>query len=230
MIGTSSAPDDGRIKVAIDRILALGIDGAGRFKSAEEVAREHLAQHGDPEVAIKRVIATHTRLVGATGFAMGLGGVVVLPVTIPGDVGTFYLLSTRCVAAVAHLRGYDVASDEVRSIVLLSLLGASGAGIAAEAGGQLGTQAGMAALRQLPGALLIAINKKVGFRLFTKFGEKGAVNLVKLVPLVGGGVGAGVNVVSMRSIGAYAKRNFPRSEHGITEIGHPPDDLPELGS
>ena len=43
-----------------------------------------------------------------------------------------------------------------------------------------------AMLKKLPGDLVIAINKKVGFRLLTKFGEKGAVSLVKLIPLVGG--------------------------------------------
>jgi hypothetical protein len=112
---------------------------------------------------------------------------------------------------VAHLRGYDVASDEVRSVVLLSLLGAGGSAVAAEVGIDLGTKAGTVALRKLPGAAVTAVNQKVGFRLFTKFGEKGVVNLVKLVPVVGGGIGARANVVAMRSIGAYAKRNFPRS-------------------
>jgi len=92
--------------------------------------------------------------------------------------------------------------------VLLTLLGSAGAGIAAEVGAQIGTKAAMAALKKLPGHLLTAINKKVGFRLLTKFGEKGAINLVKLVPLVGGGVGAGINAVAMRTVGRYAKRNF----------------------
>jgi hypothetical protein len=54
--------------------------------------------------------------------------------------------------------------------------------------------------------------KKVGFRLFTKFGQKGLVNLVKVIPLVGGGVGAGVNAAAMRAVGAYAKKNSPHPE------------------
>jgi hypothetical protein len=157
------------------------------------------------------VIATHTRSVAATGFATGLGGPLTMLVSIPTDAGVFYALSARCVAAVAHLRGYDVDSDEVRSVVLLSLLSAGGAGLAAEFGATLGTKAAMSALKRLPGCTLIEINKKVGFRLFTKCGTKGVINLGRWAPVVGGAVGAGVNAAGMRTAGRYAKRNFPRS-------------------
>jgi hypothetical protein len=34
--------------------------------------------------------------------------------------------------------------------------------------------------------ILKKINQKVGFRLVTKFGEKGIINLSKLIPVVGG--------------------------------------------
>ena len=114
-------------------------------------------------------------------------------------------------AAVAHLRGYDTASDEVRSVVMLSLLGAGGTVLAAEFGANLGTKAATAALRKLPGDALAEINKKVGFRLFTKFGSKGVINLGRWVPVVGGGIGAGMNAVAMRTAGRYAKSNFPVS-------------------
>ncbi len=194
----------------VGAVLSRGVDGFGPFKSARDIAEAHLAQHGGVEAAIDRVIATHTRLVAATGFATGLGGRITMPVTIPTDVGVSYALSARCVAAVAHLRGYDVASDEVRSVVLLSLLGAGGAGLAVEFGATLGTKAAMSARKRLPGRTLIEINKKVGFRLFTRFGTKGVVNLGRWIPVVGGGVGAGVNVAAMRTAGRYAKRNFPR--------------------
>ncbi len=131
----------------VDAILSRGVEGFGPLKSAEAFAEEHLAQHGDVEKAIERVIATHTRLVAASGFATGLGGPITMVVGIPTDVSVFYALSARCVAAVAHLRGYDTASDEVRSVVLLSLLGAGGSGLAADFGATLGTKAAMAALR-----------------------------------------------------------------------------------
>ena len=42
----------------------------------------------------------------------------------------------------------------------------------------------------------------------TKAGEKGVVNLSKLVPLVGGPIGAAVDGVSCRTIATYAMRTF----------------------
>lgn len=194
----------------IGKILSLGVDGVGPLKSAEQIAEEHLAQYVDPDVAIRKLIDTHTRLVCATGFATGLGGFMTLPVAIPTDVTVFYAMSARCAAAVAHLRGYDIQSDEVRSVVLLTLLGAGGAAIAAQAGVQVGNKAAMAALHKVPGRVLIEINKKVGFRLVTKFGEKGVVNLVKLVPAAGGIAGASINGLAMRTAGQYARSNFPK--------------------
>jgi hypothetical protein len=118
---------------------------------------------------------------------------------------------TARVFELQALRGHDIHSDEVRSVVLLTLLGAGGAAAAAEFGVKLGNKAALVALEKLPGSVFIAINKVVGFRLFTKFGTKGLVNVVKFVPLIGGVVGAGVNTAAMKTIGKYAKKNFPKN-------------------
>jgi len=53
------------------------------------------------------------------------------------------------------------------------------------------------------------LNRRVGHRLVTKAGEKGVINLTKLVPLVGGPIGAAVDGVSCKTIAGYAMRTFP---------------------
>ena len=78
-------------------------------------------------------------------------------------------------------------------------------------GAKRGTKAAFAALKKLPGRVLIEINKKVGFRLLTKFGTTGVINLGRAVPVVGGGVSAVVNAGGMQTVGRYAKRNFPKT-------------------
>lgn len=196
-------------QVLVRKVIDLGVDGLGPLAGAVEVADEHLrSASGDVDRAVQRLIATHTRVVGATGFATGVGGAWTLPVAIPADLTILYAYSARCAAGVAHLRGFDVETDEVRSLVLISLLGSAGAAVLADAGIKVAQKGALSALRKLPGRVLIEINKKVGFRLITKFGEKGVINLGKLVPLVGGPVGAAVNVATMRTVGTYAKRNF----------------------
>lgn len=210
-VAVPAEPQAGHAEAAIKWILSSGLEGRGPMKGARQVAEEHLAQHHDPEKAIAKLIRTHTRMVGTTGLVTGLGGLTTLAVTVPADLMTFYAMAARCAGAIAHIRGYDIDSDEVRSLILISLLGAAGVGILADVGVQAGNKAALAALKKLPGKVLTKINQKVGFRLFTKFGEKGVVNLVKVVPLVGGGVGATVNVAALRTIGQYAKLNFPPS-------------------
>ncbi|GIG29580.1 EcsC family protein [Cellulomonas marina] len=223
----SQTPDDKAVvQKILDQIIGWGVDGLGPIKGAQQIADEHLATHGDAEVAIRRIIATHTRIVAATGFASGFGGITVAAVTIPADVTAFYVNAARCAAAVAALRGYDINSDEVRSVVLLTLLGSAGASIVADLGVQLGTKAAIAALKKLPGKVLIEINKAVGFRLLTKFGTRGVINLARFIPLVGAGVGAGVNVTAMRGVGIYARINFPvlTSSRSGAEPPVPPED------
>ena len=204
---TASSPD--LAQTVVRKILSLGVDGIGPMKGAERIAAEHLGTHGDVEVAIGRIIKTHIRLVAGTGFVTGLGGFAVAAVTIPADITALYATAARCAGAIAVLRGYDVRSEEVRSVILLTLIGSAGAGVIADVGAEIGTKAAIAALKQLPGHALIAINKAVGFRLITAFGTHGAVNLVKFVPVAGGIVGAGVNVATIRTVARYAKKSFP---------------------
>jgi hypothetical protein len=202
-LGSSSAALD-----LVNKILSVGVNGLGPYKSAADVAEEALSHHGNAEIAIDRLVATHRRWVGSTGFASGLGGLMTLPVTLPADVTTFYMLSARMSAGIAFLRGYDIKSEEVQSAVLISLLGASAAGALGKIGVEVGNKVAVAALNRLPGRVLLDINRRVGFRLLTKFGTRGAINLVKAVPLVGGGVGAGVNVAAINQIARYSKSTF----------------------
>ncbi len=205
-----------RAKEVTDKISNVGVDGWARWKGSIQVAEEHRATHGDVEKAIQRLIATHVRLASSTGFLAGVGGLITLPVTLPADITALWLTQARLAGAIAHLRGYDVRSAEVRSVVLISLIGSSATEALSQAGVQIGTKSAVSAIKQVPGRVLIQINKTVGFRLITKAGTKGIVNLTKLAPVVGGVIGAGVNLTSTRAVGAWAKKNFPPTDDTVT--------------
>ena len=197
-----------------ERLIRLGIEGGGPFSGAVDIAVEHLvAAGGDREEAVRRLVATHVRLAAVSGFATGLGGLLTLPVTIPASVGGLYLVATRMSAGIAHLRGHDVATEEVRSAILVCLLGSAGASVLKRTGIEIGRKSTAAAFKKVPGRVLIEINKKVGFRLVTKAGQKGVVNLAKAVPLVGGPIGATVDGLSCNAIAEYAKRTLEPQPH-----------------
>jgi hypothetical protein len=202
----------GKAKAVTDKVTSVGLNGVGPWKGSIQVAEEHLAKHGDVEKAIKKLIATHVRLTTTTGFLSGVGGLITLPVTLPADLTALWLAQSRLAGAIAHLRGHDIRSEEVRSVVLMSLVGSSVAETLSQAGIQIGTKSAISAIKHVPGRVLIEINKKIGFRLITKAGTKGVVNLTKLAPLVGGVVGGGVNFGSTHAVGAWSKKNFPQDE------------------
>ncbi len=54
------------------------------------------------------------------------------------------------------------------------------------------------------------INQAVGFRLLTKFGSKGVVNLWKAVPVAGAFVGGAFDSVTTKIIGPLADRLFQK--------------------
>jgi hypothetical protein len=184
-------------------IVKFGIQGFGTLPPAEKVAADHLkACQSDREKAIDSIIAWRTTHAAGTGFVTGLGGLATLPLTIPVSFASSYALAANASAAIAFLRGYDIQSDQVCTFVLLTLIGQSPGKIIKTIGVNLGTQVTKSLVSQVPGKVLI------GFKLITKVGEKGFINLIQLVPVAGGLVGAGFDGMFVNYCGYTAKNVF----------------------
>ncbi len=206
---SSGAFGDSSLALA-NRLMSVGIDGKGRFDSALEVAdRAVRATHGDREAAIERLIAEHRRLAAAGGFVTGLGGFVTMTVSLPANIAGFYTLATRMTAAIAHLRGYDVRDPDLRSAVLLALVGGEADALLKKAGVVSTGRLASVASRGLPPAARMVIDKAVGFRLVAQVGEKLLPRLGQAVPFAGGVVGAGLDVYLLHKIAATAREQFP---------------------
>ncbi|MGN6635496.1 MAG: EcsC family protein [Oryzihumus sp.] len=194
----------------VERLLDVGIDGKGPFDSAEKVADVALTDHADVEGAVDAIVRLHLKMGAAGGFVTSLGGFVTLPVALPANVLEFYLVATRMVAGIASARGYDIRQPEVRSAVLLALVGADADDQLSNAGltktGRLANQAA----QQQPGPALMVVNKAVGFRLLTQVGKKTLTRFGKAVPLVGGVVGAGLDTYLLKRIADHSRHEFPR--------------------
>ena len=147
----------------------------------------------------------------ASGFVTGLGGLITLPVAIPANVASVIYIQMRMIATLAVMGGYDLHDDEVQTLVYLCLVKTSITDVCKSAGVSAANKVTRNLLEKLPGTVLTKINQKVGFRLVTKFGEfgkKGVVNLVKVVPVAGGIVGGGADLITTKFIANKAYKVF----------------------
>ena len=67
-------------------------------------------------------------------------------------------------------------------------------------------------VKKIPGTVLTKINQKVGFRFLTKFGENGIINIAKLVPVVGGVIGGGFDLVETKVIANREYKMFIKGD------------------
>lgn len=197
----------------LDTVYAKAIEGVPKVsRSVDELADDYLSRHSTPEKAAKALAKTQVAKCGTSGFITGLGGLITLPVAIPANIGSVLYVQLRMVAAIAKIAGYDVRSDQVQTMVYLCLTGTAISDVVKEAGIQVGEKALVAAIRKIPGATLTKINQKIGFRFITKFGEKGVINLGKMVPVAGGLIGGGFDVASTTVIAKNAIKMFISDE------------------
>lgn len=210
-------PITGTIAKFVENLLDIGIDGKGPFQGADEVAAEALKDaKGNVEEAVDKVISSHRLRAAAGGFVTSLGGFITLPVALPVNVLEFYLLTTRMTAAVAKLRGYDIQQQEIRSAVLLSLVGADAQDLLAKAGVVATGRLSNLAAQRLPGPALMVVNKAVGFRLLSTAGRGVFKRFGKNIPLIGGVAGAGVDTWMLQRIADSARKEFPPAAPQVT--------------
>ncbi|CCH76407.1 conserved hypothetical protein [Nostocoides japonicum T1-X7] len=194
-------------------LLDVGITGKGPFHSAADIADKALARSGgDVEKAVRAVVRSHVAMGSASGFVTSVGGFTTLALAMPANIVGFYLVATRMTAAVARLRGYDVDNPQIRTAVLLTLVGADAEDLLVKAG--LATAGGGVtnlAAQRLPGPVLMVVNKAVAFRILTKAGADTFKRFGKRIPLVGGAVGGGLDGWLLGRIADNARREFPAS-------------------
>jgi EcsC protein family len=196
----------------INWLIEKAIEGVPPLSSAEDLAQEYLIDQSypDDEERIESLINWETTKNFTTGFITGLGGILTLPVTLPAGFGASWIIQARMAAAIAKIAGYDLQSDRVRTFVVACLVGDALKDIVKSTGIQIGKGLSKSLINKIPGKALIEINKKVGFRLMTKAGEKGAINLMRGVPFIGGIVGGAFDAGACRVVGKNAKKLFYR--------------------
>lgn len=197
-----------KIMELLDWSYEKAINGVTGLDSATELAESYL-KDDEPKVdQVNSLIRWQNTKAATSGFVTGLGGIITLPVAIPANIASVIFVQIRMIAAIAHIGGFDLKDDQVKTMVYACLTGNTAKEILKEVGIEIGKKVATNAIKGISGKTLTAINQKVGFKLLTKFGEKGVINLGKTVPFIGGIIGGTVDSITTNTVGNAARDTF----------------------
>lgn len=176
--------------------------------SVAELATDYLKKHKTREEACKAMMKNQIAKCTTSGFLTGFGGIITMPVTIPANVTSVLYVQMRMIACIAYFGGYDLKCDQTQTFVYACLAGVGVNQLVKKVGVTFGVKMATSLVKKIPGKVLTKINQKVGFRLLTKFGTKGLVNLGKMIPGVGAVIGGGLDYAETKVIAKRAYKWF----------------------
>lgn len=200
-------------------LLEHGIHGLGPLSSAEELADEYLseAKYRDDDARVGALVNWETGKNFTTGFLTGLGGFITLPVAVPAALAASWVVQARMAAAIARIYGHALDEERVRTKILLALAGDVARDAMKDLGLKLGDRLTQRAVEQIPGRLLVEVNKRIGAQLAAKVGQRVLLRVPRAVPVLGGFVGGALDAVVCRTVGATARRLFRPPAGGVVE-------------
>lgn len=199
---------ESKIMDILDWTYEKAINGIPGLDSAYDLAADYTKSNESLYSQANSLIRWQNTKAGTSGFLTGLGGIITLPVSVPANVASVMYVQIRMIAALAHMGGHNLQDDRVKSLVFVCLTGNAAKDILKDVGIVVGRKVAENAIKNISGKTITAINKKVGFRLLTKFGETGVVNLGKTIPLLGGVIGATFDSVTTNTVGNIARDTF----------------------
>src|SRR6266436_5722971 len=108
---------------ALDWSYEVAVSGGPSVHGAKTLAEKCIKKAGAREAAIDVLISRQIRKAGLAGFVTGLGGIITVPISIPTNLATVLFIQTRMIAAIAHMRGFDIQSGQVKPLVFGCMTG-----------------------------------------------------------------------------------------------------------
>lgn len=188
---------------ALQWIYERAIDGVPGFEGAPDLAVSYQRQCATDEEAIDALVRWQVAKAAAAGFVTNLGGLATLPIALPANVLSALYIQIRMVAAIAVLRGHDLKSDQVRTVVLACLCGTTLMDVLKEAG--IGVGAGLA--QQAVTSASTEALRRIGRHALLRRGDS-ALRFSRFAPLIGGVVAGAIDGVVTRAYANAAKKLF----------------------
>lgn len=186
----------GLVARTLDWAYSKAITGFTGVDSAYELGNSYLNQEGTLDQQVNSLIRWQVTKAATSGFATGLGGVMIMPLTVPANLASVIYIQIRMITAIAYMGGHDIHSDKVKTLVYICMVGNG----AKELLKDLSVKAGE--------KLVTKILEKVSIKLAGKIGAKSITSAGKAIPVVGGIIGGSFDATTTRMVGKVAKKIF----------------------
>lgn len=186
----------GLIAKTLDWAYSKAVVGFSGVDSAYDLGNSYLNQHGTLEQQVDSLIKWQVAKAATSGFVTGLGGIAVMPLTVPANIASVIYVQIRMITAIAYMGGHDINDDRVKSLVYISMAGNGAKELLKDISIKAGERALTKAIEQ------------ISIKLASKAGEKTATSISKAVPVLGGVVGGSYDAITTRIVGKVAKKIF----------------------
>lgn len=186
----------GIIAKTIDWAYSKAVSGFTGVDSAYDLGNSYLAQKGSLEDQVDSLIKWQVAKAATSGFVTGLGGVMIMPLTVPANIASVIYVQIRMIAAIAYMGGHDIREDRVKSLIYICMVGNGAKELLKDMSVKAGER------------LVAKIAEKVSTNIASKTGQKSVTSLGKAVPVLGGVVGGSYDAITTRVVGKVAKKIF----------------------
>ncbi len=203
--GTELTPS--KVQQLMDWTYEKVINGLPGTRNIYQIVDDYSTK--DKESAIRSLVNVQSLKTSLAGFVTGLGGMITLPVAVPADIASSMYVNMRMVGAIALLRGYDLKTDQVRTMIFATITGETLKDAIKSIGIKTGEKMAKEAIeKHLTRDVIKKINEAICKRFITRSGEKGIINATKAVPIVGGFISGAFDFAGTRAIAKLAKAQF----------------------
>lgn len=186
----------GIIAKTLDWAYSKAVSGFTGVDSAYDLGNSYLAQKGSLEDQVDSLIKWQVAKAATSGFVTGLGGVMIMPLTVPTNIASVIYVQIRMIAAIAYMGGHDIREDRVKSLIYICMVGNGAKELLKDMSVKAGER------------LAAKIAEKVSTNIASKTGQKSVTSLGKAVPVLGSVVGGSYDAITTRVVGKVAKKIF----------------------
>jgi len=177
-------------------------DAIPGMESAQSLAENYIRKYpNNKKLQADNLINSQIKIAATAGFVTSFGGLIAMPITIPANLAAGLYLQTRMAAAIARIGGRNLNDEDVKNFVQGCLIGKTFVELLKKEGVKY-------LAKKLAPEIGVRVSRLVVTEMLTKVTAKGASNLAKAVPLLGGVVGGTLDAVWTKSVGETAKKLF----------------------